>query len=58
MNNFEKIKQMTVDEMAEMLREFQDNPVYLCTFVSPCDKCSYADCLTNTKQWLLQEVEE
>ena len=57
MNNFEKIKNMTLDEMAEMLRELQDNPVYLCTLVTPCNKCSYSDCLINTKQWLQQESE-
>lgn len=53
MNNYEKIKQMTVDEMAE----------WLCHRELSCDNCLYStrkDCGCNNpfKQWLLQEVEE
>ena len=55
MNNFEKIKQMTVDEMAECISETPN-----------CGKCTLADldlachckCVDGIKQWLLQEVEE
>ena len=51
-NNFEKIKQMTVDEMA----------LWFCRNTA-CETCKfreYKDCsVENTyKQWLLQEVEE
>jgi len=65
MNNFEKIKQMTVDEMAEFLDE---------KFLLSCGVCRYNDkglefCVNNNcdcykgkfeglKQYLLQEVEE
>ncbi len=61
MNNYEKIKQMTVEEMAILL----DNPPIL-----TCDECMYNDeechdldihCPTVTqahiREWLLQEVE-
>ena len=42
MNNFEKIKQMTVDEMAEFLLDVADSYLYR----------------QELKLWLLQEVEE
>ena len=74
MKNFEKIKQMTVDEMAEELECFQDTN-------SKCDFCIYykkvekqgelpyltyyecinnddIECIDGIKEWLLQEVEE
>lgn len=53
MNNFEKIKQMSVDEMADFLDK-----------ESRCECCIYNDkdctdeeCMQSIKIWLLQEVE-
>ena len=59
MNYFEKIKQMTVDEMAEFLSK-QDNFKCLCAFYEDNNTCldMYKDCKDGIKQWLLQEVEE
>ena len=56
MNNFEKIKSMSVDELAE----------YICGLFSCCDSCQFLyECGNETgkhinpyKQWLLAEVEE
>ena len=59
--NFQKIKAMDIDEMAEWLRDFQDNPDTLCTLLQ-CKKlfkhCGYDACLEYTKQWLESEVRE
>ena len=50
MNNYEKIKQMTVDEMAETL------------IAGTCDSClavgicKGGGCADTIKQWLLQEA--
>lgn len=54
MNNYEKIKQMSVDEMASFLIN-ED-----CDLDTPCEKCkndAYCSCSTKEefKQWLLQE---
>lgn len=52
MNNFEKIKQMTVEEMANWVGE---------SFEIGCEFCGYkceGDCIKGFEQWLLQEVEE
>jgi hypothetical protein len=54
MNNYEKIKNMTVEEMAEYISKS-----------SNCGKCTLADldlachceCSKGIKQWLLSEVE-
>lgn len=58
MNNYNRIKQMTVDEMAELLELLRTND---------CGISSYKDCIyclakgvcqtSNFKQWLLQECE-
>ena len=57
MNNFEKIKNMTLDEMAEWMKDF--NLGSLCHFCSGCD---YEDeeigCIKSVTQWLQQEVSE
>ena len=63
MNNFEKIKQMTVDEMAEWLKA-KPSP-FKCEFCNT-EKvktedymyCYGSDCQDGIKQYLLQEVEE
>jgi hypothetical protein len=56
MNNFEKIKNMTLDEMAEWMQDF--NLGSLCHFCSGCD---YEDeetgCIKSVTQWLQQESE-
>ena len=54
MNNYERIKNMTIEEMAECISKS-----------SNCGKCTLADldlschceCFTGIKQWLLEEVE-
>ena len=55
MNNYKKIKQMTVDEMAEFLSNRA-----ACGFcIYEFDECNEAiGCVEGIKQWLLQEVEE
>lgn len=55
MNNYEKIKQMTVEEMAEFL--FNNAACGFCIY--EFDECNEAiGCVEGIKQWLLQEVEE
>ena len=51
MNNFERIKQMTVDEMAYWVGE---NFEIMCSF---CDECK-GDCVKGFKQWLLEEYKD
>lgn len=52
MNNFEKIKEMSIDEMAKWIAERVSNCEY-CSF-----NCSNLDeCEKVNKQWLLKEVE-
>lgn len=55
MNNYEKIKQMKVDEMANFLSNRA-----ACGFcIYEFDECNEAiRCVEGIKQWLLQEVEE
>lgn len=56
MNNFEKIKQMTVEEMAEWLDKVSEECSDMCNF--NFDTCRLdSDCRANIKQWLLSEVE-
>ena len=50
MTNFEKIKQMTVEEMAECF----GNVFCLCEVLD----CNYTNCSECMKNWLNQEVEE
>ena len=69
MNNYEKIKQMTVEQMAKFLKKHFDEygehfGCYSCTnyethhYPDDCGKCEYLKCGGNIKKWLLQEVEE
>lgn len=54
MNNFERIKQMTVDEMADFILEIDDGTI--CDFF---DDCRSLDGCKNCKiQWLLEECEQ
>ena len=58
MNNFEKIKQMSADEMAELLELLRTNDCGISSY-KDC-KCCLAKgaCQTiNIKQWLLTECE-
>lgn len=55
MTNYEKIKQMSVEEMAEWLKDA----------LKECDVCVYGKqnicpetCVYGVKQWLEREVEE
>ena len=50
MNNYERIKQMSVEDMAELLLGDCEN---YCN----AQNCE-GDCLNNVKQWLLAECEE
>ena len=58
MNNFEKIKQMTVDEMAEFFLRLSE----ACEATKPCSECEneeWCSCDTQKKfrNWLESEVE-
>lgn len=69
MNNFEKIKSMTLDEMAEFLivqfDQFEEHfGCYSCINYGThhhnpqeCGDCEYYTCGGNIKQWLQQESE-
>ena len=53
MNNFEKIKQMTVEEMAELIEK-----VIYCNSCPATDLCEVDEsCGQTFKKWLLQECE-
>lgn len=54
MNNYDKIKQMSVDEMAEVL---STDCSFRCPMYEKHKKC-YGNCQENIKQWLLLESEE
>ena len=61
MNNFEKIKQMTVNEMAEFMDYINTQTAcdkYCIYKDEPSCTCKEDDCKIVLKQWLLQEVEE
>lgn len=53
MNNFEKIKAMSIDEMANFLEE---TPCLHCTKFKT-NKCDVKNCIKYIKQWLQQESE-
>lgn len=67
MTNYEKIKNMSVEEMAEWLDEILlDNSCYPCK-IRDINKCGYSEksfdsrcqlCVRNRKLWLESEVEE
>ena len=56
MNNFEKIKNMTLDEMAKYLTKITAN---YCEYCPLQKKCENEDiyCRDSIKQWLQQESE-
>lgn len=53
MTNFEKIKAMTLEEMAESTILF-----FACPYSFDLNYCKDHDCIKCTKEWLEQEVEE
>lgn len=67
MTNFEKIKNMSIDEMAEWLEDtLSSNLCYLCA-EKDIDKCGYFEkglesrvtmCVRNRKLWLEGEAQE
>lgn len=55
MTNYERIKQMSVDEMAYFISEKLQGH---CTFSCPCDCSLNMSCEKAHKQWLESEAEE
>lgn len=53
MTNFEKIKSMTLEEMAESA-----NPFFACPYGLKSGDCADGDCIECTKEWLEREVKE
>ena len=51
--NFEKIKSMTLEEMAESA-----NPFFACPYGFSFGDCKDGDCIECTKEWLEREVKE
>ncbi len=51
--NFEKIKSMTLEEMAK-----STDPFFACPYGLRCGDCEDGDCIECTKRWLEREVEE
>ena len=51
--NFEKIKSMTLEEMAESA-----NPFFACPYGFDLNYCKDRDCIKCTKKWLKREVED
>ena len=58
MNNFERIKQMSIDEMVEMLTILRNCDYILCNDCSIKAICGVLSHGKSLKQYLLQEVEE
>ena len=58
MNNYDRIKSMSVEEMAEYLSDHWS--CIGCAFEKVCDDnlYRYISCHKNIKQWLLQEVSD
>ena len=56
MNNFEKIKAMDIDEMAEYLAYMECDTC--CVYGDKTDCLEGSDCFTGIKQWLESEVRE
>ena len=59
MNNFEKIKNMTVDEMAEYLTKLTATYCEYCTFKEFCEKDeNNLSCREVLKKWLEEKSED
>lgn len=59
MNNYERIKQMSVEDMAKILKEFKCSHCLLGEMTcEKRNKGTQPDCIYSIKQWLLSEVED
>jgi len=58
LNNFEKIKSMNIDEVAEMLVSLMPSVCETCCFYYECSNGEDDICLDRLKQWLGSEVSE
>ena len=56
MTNFDRIKAMSIDEMARRLSSFNCNECTICAFLSK-SSCWEEDCIGGHKEWLESEVE-
>lgn len=56
MTNYDRIKSMNVEEMAEFLFEYFDCD--FCPMSAKCKTQNYENCKKNIKRWLLQEVSD
>lgn len=56
MTNFEKIKQMSVEELAKFIEETSSGGS--CDFCVYSDNCPNVDCKIGIKWWLKSEAEE
>ena len=57
MNNYDRIKSMSVEEMAEFATYCVENLIADITSLE-CSHCEEYHCTKCIKQWLLQEVSE
>ena len=59
MKNIDRIRAMSIEEMAKLIRDFADVvPCYHCAFIQKeCVDFSHGDCLTGIEKWLQQEAE-
>ena len=58
MNNFERIKSMNIDEIAELIcYKLTAKYCEYCGFQDDCDDRGYTSCKTYIRQWLECEVE-
>ena len=53
MNNYERIKSMSIDEMAKWITTMVNFDCHDCNILERCD-----DCFNMNKQWLESEVRE
>lgn len=60
MNNFEKIKAMNIDEMAELFNILKSSCMSCIAVLDKCSSEHYGskNCLNSIKQWLELESEE
>lgn len=56
MTNYEKIKDMSVEEMARFMCDISD--CYQCPIKNKCRIQTLIDCLDGLAEWLLKEAEE
>lgn len=56
--NYERIKNMTVEEMAELLGGSEVIPCENCNKLPAPQYCNKEDCIDTAKQWLQSESED